>query len=260
MYIFTFILFSLINACTLANDVIEVEPEPYTDFLRAMQKATEGQILFRSDAVFSGDSAYNRLFELIVLDTHQPDMNLGYHTDTLNKLSHIWNNYIICASQHANTLIQAVISKKDNDNAERKIMLLQASQKTIKHMHDFLYRWGTTLISLYEVQLACATELGLTEWNHTIYKQSDLENVIRQLNHCNLTIIGLIIDRTLQKQMRCTLGDKERDRIPTVSGLPLNQVTAQKPDTTAIPKRLPPARKRLLRTMSRKLLGGGEMT
>jgi hypothetical protein len=235
---------------------ILITPHNLQSFLTDTSAVTFGQILFRADDVFSGDTAYNRFFSKLIEDAKLASVSksLEFYSDNLHKLHHIWSHYMGIADSHAKKLISIATSKKDLTDTQA--IRLEATYKSIYTLHAYLANWGPTIKSLYGQQLKKAQALGYSDpLMLSFFTQVKMDIIL-----INLTKHLHILEQRIKKNQK-RQGNKENYadeptsvKIPRLNlyALRENEINHKEPKIKS-PRQFTP--RKLIKSLSDRLLG-----
>ncbi len=226
-------------------------------FLTETSAATSDQILFRADSQFTSDTAYNRFFSVLVKEAYSSSISqpLEFYLDNINKLHHVWANYIAISAEHAKKLFKVAVKK--NDLPEHVTIRLRATSKTIQNIHTYLEKWGATIICLGDYQLKKARRLGYSEpFKLQFFTQPKIEGILKKLSK----YISLLEDRIKENEKRQS--NKENQPINRFNSLemipPLNLADIKKDEILQLesqiksPRQLTP--RKLIKSLSDRIL------
>ncbi|MBW8310226.1 MAG: hypothetical protein K0M45_11455 [Candidatus Paracaedibacteraceae bacterium] len=227
-------------------------------FLTETLAATSDQILFRADSVFTSDTAYNRFFSVLVEDVQSASISesLEFYLANINKLHHLWINYISIADSHAKKLMKTAMKKVDS--ADRHIIRLEAIYKTIRNIHNYLDRWGSTIINLSDNQFKKAQALNYSDpVKRTFFSHLTIDDTLNNLARYSKTLEVRLQQKRKQqrnKENQLNAGDIPKVEIPSLNLKRLKEDEILQIDATIkSPRQLTP--RRLLKSLSDRILG-----
>ncbi|WP_156956615.1 hypothetical protein [Candidatus Odyssella acanthamoebae] len=182
-------------------------------FLTETSTVTFGQILFRADDVFSGDTAYNKLFRIIAEDaaSTSPSESPEFYSKNIIKLHHILAKYIVLADSHTKKLIDTIVSK--SDTPDKLAIGLEKTYETIHNIYTYLVKWGPTIIGLYDHQLRKAQALGYSNPRMLpFFNQFEIDDVL-----ANLTKYLAVLDIQIKENQKRQKNKENQPAAPPIS-------------------------------------------